>query len=90
MVSIRMPSSLIQEIKKLSSKQHFMDVSELIRSVVREKWIQTTNPHLYELKKLRQDIESELKKNIIKKTQQQVIVELKKIKDQIKKGELLK
>jgi Arc/MetJ-type ribon-helix-helix transcriptional regulator len=36
-VSIRMPSSLVQELKTLSKEKHFLDVSEQMRSIIRIK-----------------------------------------------------
>ncbi|MBN2141928.1 hypothetical protein JW711_01235 [Candidatus Woesearchaeota archaeon] len=36
-VSVRMPSSLVQTLKSLSKENHFLDVSEEIRSIVRIK-----------------------------------------------------
>jgi metal-responsive CopG/Arc/MetJ family transcriptional regulator len=36
-VSVRMPSSLVQKLKSLSEKNHFMDVSEELRSVIKTK-----------------------------------------------------
>ncbi|MFH0869526.1 MAG: hypothetical protein V1866_00535 [archaeon] len=36
-VSVRMPSSLVQRLKQLSKDNHFLDVSEEIRSLVKSK-----------------------------------------------------
>jgi hypothetical protein len=36
-VSVRMPSSLVQRLKELSKANHFLDVSEGRRSVIRHK-----------------------------------------------------
>ena len=36
-VSVRMPSSLVQKLKELSRENHFLDVSEEIRSIIRIK-----------------------------------------------------
>jgi hypothetical protein len=36
-VSVRMPSSLVQKLKLLSKENHFMDVSEELRSIIRIK-----------------------------------------------------
>jgi Arc/MetJ-type ribon-helix-helix transcriptional regulator len=43
-VSVRMPSSLVQELRSLSKEKHFLDVSEEIRSIIRIK------THEYNLK----------------------------------------
>ena len=39
-----MPVSLISEIKKLAEKNHFLDTSEVIRSLLRDNWILYTKP----------------------------------------------
>lgn len=36
-VSVRMPSSLVQRLKLLSKENHFLDLSEEIRSIVKIK-----------------------------------------------------
>jgi Arc/MetJ-type ribon-helix-helix transcriptional regulator len=90
MVSIRMPQSLLLELKELVKKQHFLDLSEQIRSIVRKKWIQYSQPELYELKKLREEIQEEIKKRSIIKVREEVNKELNKIKDQLKKEGFLK
>ncbi|MBN1793020.1 hypothetical protein JW826_05040 [Candidatus Woesearchaeota archaeon] len=36
-VSIRMPSSLVHELKSLSKENHFLDVSEELRSIIKIK-----------------------------------------------------
>jgi len=34
-VSVRMPSSLVQKLKTLSKENHFMDLSEEMRSIIK-------------------------------------------------------
>ena len=36
-VSVRMPSSLVQRLKELTAENHFLDVSEELRSVIKVK-----------------------------------------------------
>lgn len=36
-VSVRMPESLFNELKKVSAERHYMDVSEAVRTFVRQK-----------------------------------------------------
>jgi len=38
-VSVRMPKGLAQELRKLSREAHFMDMSEEIRSIIRQKYL---------------------------------------------------
>ncbi|MBN2053030.1 hypothetical protein JW756_05995 [Candidatus Woesearchaeota archaeon] len=36
-VSVRMPSSLVQKLKELAKENHFLDVSEEVRSITKSK-----------------------------------------------------
>lgn len=89
MLSIRMPKSLVLELKESAKTQHFLDLSEEVRSIVRQKWNSYLNPELFELKKLRQNIEDEIKNKGTKRLQHEVAKELEKIKSQLKKEGLI-
>lgn len=84
-VSIRMPKTLFLELKKSAEEQHFLDVSEEIRSIVRSRWMQHTKPELFELKKLRESIKDEIKSRSVEKIRAEVNKELEKIKAELKK-----
>lgn len=86
-VSVRMPKSLVRELK--ARQKHFLDLSEEVRSIVRKKWLQYQKPELYELKQLRSEINKELKRKSIERIQNQVNKELEKIREQLKKGDIL-
>ena len=55
-VSVRMPASLIVELKELADRNHFLDVSEEIRSLLREKWQESKDPYSLKLLAIRQNI----------------------------------
>ena len=80
-----MPKSLFEELKVLADKNHFLDLSEEIRSILRQKWIASTNPELHQIKKLREGIENELKHKTSRKVQEEIARELDAIKQQLKK-----
>jgi dihydroneopterin aldolase len=67
-VSVRMPSTLVRELRILADKNHYMDLSEEIRSVVRSKCFSFTEPVTSKIAKLKQE-----------QTNQQMIEELKKL-----------
>lgn len=85
MVSVRMPKSLLLELKELAKKHHFLDLSEEIRSIVRNKWMEHTKPELLELKKLRENIEEDIKKKSEEKVREEVRKELEKIRTRLSK-----
>ena len=61
-VSVRMPSSLIKELKIFAERNHFMDVSEEMRFIVKQKMIEKIDPFSYQLQKLKDEIRSEVSK----------------------------
>ena len=90
MVSVKMPRSLILELKSLEKKGHFIDLSEEVRSIVRNKWIESNSPELLQLNKLREEISDEIKKKSIARVREEVNKELQKIRDQLKEGDMIK
>lgn len=79
MISVRIPASLVDELKEVSKKDHFLDLSEAVRSIIRENWIKQKDPVSHQIKQLR----NEISENISKKGQEDFILELKKIRDSI-------
>jgi Arc/MetJ-type ribon-helix-helix transcriptional regulator len=43
-VSVRIPTSLILELRRGFAKDHYKDVSELVRTIVRKKFLQLPAP----------------------------------------------
>ena len=84
LVSVRMPESLLSKLKELAKRDHFMDVSEEIRSITRKNWFKFTHPELIEVKRLRKDILDGLKKRSEREIAKKVIKELNEIKKEIK------
>ena len=89
MVSIRMPYSLASELKVMVKTQNFLDLSEEVRGIVRQKWMSSTNPELFEIKKLRENIEHNIRQKSAKRVHEEVAKELDKIKSQLKKEGIL-
>ncbi|HII72106.1 TPA: hypothetical protein HA265_05105 [Candidatus Woesearchaeota archaeon] len=81
LVSIRIPKSLFSELQKKAEQNHFLDVSEQVRSIVRNRWQEAKDPQAYHLKKLRNEIASAMKKGVQEKTNEQLIQELERIKE---------
>lgn len=56
-ISVKMPGSLVQELRRLTARHHYLDLSEQLRSVVRQKCLAYANPYTEELNRLRQDLQ---------------------------------
>lgn len=85
LVSVRMPESMLLKLKELAKKDHFMDLSEEIRSITRRKWMEFTNPELVEIQNLKKGILDEVKKKSESEIRKKVIKELNEIKKELKK-----
>jgi len=78
-VSVRVPSSIIKELRILAEKNHYMDISEEVRSIARDNWLKSQNPVLHELKILK----NEITRNVKSKKQENLIDEIHKVKAEI-------
>jgi DNA-binding FadR family transcriptional regulator len=81
-----MPKSLFSALQKLADDNHFLDVSEQVRSIVRERWQESKDPQAYQIKKLRREIADALKTKTEAQAQQQLIQELERIKEGLVSG----
>ncbi len=81
LISIRMPLALANELRKEARKNFSLDLSEHIRSIVRQKCLTLVDPYSSEMQKFRQDI----KKDLIQKakTKTQLINDLKRITEEL-------
>jgi hypothetical protein len=84
MISIRVPSTLIKELKVLTEKNHFMDQSEHMRAIMREKSMQYVEPYRYELTKMREEMENKISANKAVEEKKKLVEELKFIIKELK------
>ena len=87
-VSVRIPEKLLEKVKEIVGEGQYMDLSEGIRSIVRDGWKKEKYPELEEIKSIREEITGSLKENTEKQVMKEVISELKRIKEMVKKGEI--
>jgi Arc/MetJ-type ribon-helix-helix transcriptional regulator len=83
MISVRIPSSFINELKQVSKKDHYLDLSEAVRSIIRDNWNQKKDPLAYQVQALRKEISD----SISKKSNEDLLEELKKIRDTLIQNE---
>ena len=79
MISVRLPETLVQELKDLTQKNHYMDLSEQVREVIRKKCLQHTQPYRYELQQMTQNLEKNITTKKETEDKQKLIEELTKI-----------
>jgi Arc/MetJ-type ribon-helix-helix transcriptional regulator len=86
MISVRVPSGLLTELKELTEKNHYMDLSEHIRAIIREKSMQFAEPYKYELTKMREEMESKISANKSIEEKKKLVEELKNIIQELKRA----
>ncbi|PLW79581.1 hypothetical protein C0585_06970 [Candidatus Woesearchaeota archaeon] len=83
MISVRMPKSLIDELRQTAKNNHFMDLSEELRFVIKQNYQRSLDPYEYELNQFRDEIKKELT-NQNKENRTRMINELKNLLEEIK------
>lgn len=78
-VSIRLPTTLIQELKDLAKKNHYMDFSEQLRDIIRQK-------HTKYLPEKTQSKIKEMKEKTRADEKKQLIADLQSIIKELKRG----
>jgi hypothetical protein len=84
MISIRVPSGLLKELKELTEKNHYMDLSEHTRAIIRDKSMQYAEPYRYELSKMRNQMENQISANKALDEKKKLVEELKSIIKELK------
>jgi metal-responsive CopG/Arc/MetJ family transcriptional regulator len=74
-ISVKMPTALVKELKHLTHEHHYIDLSEQVRSVVRQKCLKYSQQ---ESGKLLGDIERQIKESN-QQRKEQILRELQKL-----------
>jgi hypothetical protein len=83
LVSVRMPYSMLKQLKNLAKLNHFLDVSEEIRTIIRKKCLQYASPYDIHVQKVVDDIHQSIVKKEEIQNKKLVIHKLKKLLDEI-------
>jgi hypothetical protein len=83
LVSVRMPKGMVDELKSNASANHFMDLSEELRFIIKQNFLKYNDPYEYEIKKFKDEIKKEIsEKN--EETRVKFIIELKNMLEEMK------
>jgi Arc/MetJ-type ribon-helix-helix transcriptional regulator len=81
-ISVKMPGSLVKELRTLTAAHHYLDFSEQVRSVVRQKCLKYTQPY-DDVNKIKQELEQQIKSsNQMRK--EQILQELQRLLEEEK------
>jgi Arc/MetJ-type ribon-helix-helix transcriptional regulator len=81
-VSVKMPASLVKELRNFTQAHHYLDLSEQVRSIVRQKCREYGRQK--DLRALRDDIEQQIRSANSHMKKEQILQELAKL---LKEGE---
>jgi metal-responsive CopG/Arc/MetJ family transcriptional regulator len=84
-LSIRLPVTLVKELRELAQKNHYLDLSEQIRTIIRQKCEEYTEPYKHEVKKMREQLEENIKESKDSHDKEKLLQELEKIITELKK-----
>ncbi|MBU1975027.1 MAG: ribbon-helix-helix domain-containing protein [Nanoarchaeota archaeon] len=82
-VSVRMPESMLTELKSLSKKNHFLDVSEELRSIIRDKAVKYSSPYNADLRKVIDDLQQEIASRETTRKKKVVIDDLRRLLEEL-------
>jgi Arc/MetJ-type ribon-helix-helix transcriptional regulator len=55
-ITLKLPASLVHSLKERTHKDHYLDLSEQVRSIVRQACLRSAQPYSDEIARLREDI----------------------------------
>ena len=77
LVSVRMPVTLVKELKELVHVNHYLDVSEELRSIIRKQASEYLDPYQSSINDLRQKLSKDLKEKNKEVRKEELLRELK-------------
>ena len=85
-VSLKIPITLYNLLEQKTKEEHYLDVSEAVKNIIRNKYLETNNPDA-RINKLRDDIMKKLETKVNSDVQEKVIDELTHIKKMLEGGD---
>ncbi len=85
-VSVRIPQSMVADLKGKVKESHFLDLSEAVRSVVRKRWLEWKDPNTFQIKRLREDIKEVIKEKTKTSKEELLLNELERIRQMLSEG----
>jgi hypothetical protein len=85
-VSVRMPQALFDKLALLSHTQHYLDVSECLRSITRKRCLELAIPYSTELHALRTELSAALTHKEDASKKEQLLKDLRKIIGELEEG----
>jgi hypothetical protein len=85
-VSVRMPHALFEKLSALATQQHYLDVSECLRSITRKRCLELTLPYSSELSAIRNEVSLAFSHKAESTRKEQLVRDLRKILGELEGG----
>ena len=85
-VTIKIPEKMLSDLRKAAYDRNFIDISEEVRSVIRQKWLMYNDLRIMKVKKLKDEIKVEVEKKSQSIAREKVINELEDNKKKVQKS----
>jgi Arc/MetJ-type ribon-helix-helix transcriptional regulator len=83
LVTLRIPISLIHALDERAKTEHYKDLSELIRSIVRKRTLQYVDPYTQELKAIKDKLFSSQELQAKEKKKEKIMNDIKKLAEEL-------
>ncbi|MBS3119884.1 hypothetical protein J4475_03610 [Candidatus Woesearchaeota archaeon] len=80
LLSLRIPESLARELAALIKQKHFMDLSDEVRSIIRDQWIISQDPLRGEIQELKRTLTTRLGE----KKQQELMADVNRLREELR------
>ncbi len=79
LVSVRLPASLYRKLKEKAEREDYLDISEAVKGVIRQRYLSANDPE-QRITKLRKEIMEKLQRRVKSDVNEQLVNELDQIK----------
>ena len=62
-MSFRIDRALIEELGGVAKSKHYMDLSELLRSIIRKRFLSAKYPVAHELEMIKEELKAEIRRD---------------------------
>ena len=63
LVSFRIDAALIKELAEVAEARHYLDLSELMRAVIRKRFLSAKFPVAHELERIKDELKAEIRRD---------------------------
>jgi metal-responsive CopG/Arc/MetJ family transcriptional regulator len=76
-ITIKMPRTLVKELRSLTAEHHYLDLSEQVRSVVRQKCFRYATP-FEDIKRVKTELEQQIN-DVNKQRKEEILTQLQRL-----------